>query len=240
MPERGVRVCLAAHAPYSVSSRYLQLLLQFLQKDPLWLDQPFSIHVAESKDESIFLSTAGGEIRQFLIDRGGWDPDWIPPQTTPVQYLFQQGILGTNTICVHAVQVCDQDIEILARTRSKVCICPRSNHALAVGLAPVEKFLQKGISVCLGTDSLASNTSLCLWQEMFFLKNALPSLSSDQILKMATLSGALALGEKGFGSIEAGKYASLIFLPVTAPSASKIEDAVVLEGQEKEIRWISQ
>jgi len=235
-PERGFQVCLAAHAPYSVSSRYLQLL----QKDPLWPKHFFSIHVAESEEESIFLSTGEGELKQFLIDRGGWDPDWVPPRTTPVQYLFQQGILRANTICVHAVQVCDEDIEILARTYSKVCICPRSNHTLGVGLAPVEKFLQLGVSVSLGTDSLASNTSLCLWQEMFFLKNALPSLSCSQILQMATLSGALALGEKGFGSIEAGKYASLIFLPITASSAAQVEEALVLEGHAKDVRWISQ
>ena len=234
--QRGVRVCLAAHAPYSVSSRYLQLL----KKDPLWMNNPFSIHVAESEEESIFLSSGEGELKQFLIDRGGWDPDWTAPRTTPVQYLFLQGILRAETICVHAVQVCDDDIEILARTRSRVCICPRSNHTLAVGRSPVEKFLRRGVPLCLGTDSLASNTSLCLWQEMFFLKNAFPSLPCSQILEMATLSGALALGEKGFGSIEAGKCASLIFLPVTASSAEKIAEAVVLEGKEREVTWISQ
>ncbi len=217
-----------------------------LGREPLWQGEgrvrgvPFSIHVAESEEESIFLSTGEGEIKQFLIDRGGWDPDWIAPRITPVQYLFRQGILRADTICVHAVRVCDEDIEILGRTGSQVCTCPRSNHTLGVGLAPVEKFLQRGIPVSLGTDSLASNTSLCLWQEMFFLKNALPSLSCSQILKMATLSGASALGEKGFGSIETGKFASLIFLPITASSAAQVEEALVLEGQEKEIRWISQ
>ncbi|MEW5802843.1 MAG: amidohydrolase family protein [bacterium] len=233
--ERGVHICLAAHAPYSVSSRYMQLL----QKDQHALDEPFSIHVAESTEESTFLSTGEGEFRQFLIDRGGWDPDWGPPKTTPVQYLSRLGALRGGTICVHAVWVDDEDIDILAMSGSHPCICPRSNHTLGVGRAPVEKFLQRGISPCLGTDSLASNSSLCLWQEMSFLKNAIPSLPCNQILKMATLSGSLALGEREFGSIEAGKYASLIFLPVTASSVDAIEEALVTEGQEKEVRWVS-
>ena len=77
-------------------------------------------------------------------------------------------------------------------------------------------------------------------QEMSFLKDTFPSLPCSQILEMTTLSGALALGEKGLGSIEAGKYASLIFLPVTASSAEKIAEAVVLEGKEREVTWISQ
>jgi cytosine/adenosine deaminase-related metal-dependent hydrolase len=220
----------------------LRLSLQLSSKDPPPPEQnpPFSIHVAEAKEESILLSTGDSELKQFLIDRGGWDPDWTPPRTTPVQYLFRQGALRAETICVHTVQVDDEDIEILAKTRSQVCICPRSNHTLGVGRPPVEKFLKKGIPVSLGTDSLASNSSLCLWQEMRFLKEFIPSLSCGQILKMATLSGALALGEKEFGSIEAGKYASLIFIPITASSATQLEESLVLAGHEKEVRWISQ
>lgn len=233
---QGIHLCLAAHAPYSVSSRYLQ----HLRKSPLWPDRPFSIHVAEPREEPVFLSTGKGELGSFLIERGGWDPDWAPVQATPVQYLHQQGILRRETICVHAVQVSDEDIELLAKTGSKVCLCPKSNHNLGVGSAPVFQFLKRKIPLCLGTDSLASNTSLCLWQEMLFLKTALPSLSGRQILHMATLGGSLALGEPELGSIEAGKHASLIFLPVIAPSASNIEEAVILEGCNKEVKWISQ
>ncbi|MEW6378703.1 MAG: amidohydrolase family protein [bacterium] len=233
---QGIHLCLAAHAPYSVSSRYLQ----FLRKSPLWPDRPFSIHVAEPREEPVFLSTGEGGLRSFLIEREAWDPAWVPPQATAVQYLYQQGILRPETICVHAVQVSDEDIELLAKTRSRVCLCPQSNHNLGVGCAPVQKFIERGIPLCLGTDSLASNTSLCLWQEMAFLKTALPSLSGRQILRMATLGGSLALGEQELGSIEAGKHASLIFLPVTASSGDEIEEAVVLEGCDTEVTWISQ
>ncbi|MCL6584647.1 MAG: amidohydrolase family protein [bacterium] len=232
----GVHLSLAAHAPYSVSARYLQLLRQ----SELWSDRPFSIHVAESCHELLFLASGEGELKSFLIERGVWDESWSPPRTTPVRYLSGQGILRPRTICVHANWVSDEDIELLAKTATWVCLCPRSNYNLGTGLSPVLKFLERGVPLCLGTDSLASNSSLCLWQEMAFLKAALPNLSSRKILRMATLSGALALGEKGLGKIEAGQEASLIFLPITARSGSELEDALVLEGGYREVKWVSQ
>jgi len=109
---------------------------------------------------------------------------------------------------------------------------------IGVGLAPVEKFLQKGIPVCLGTDSLISNTDLSLWQEMKYLKKTVPSIPSAQIVKMATLSGAMALGKTDFGSIEVGKRTPLLFVPLITTCRKDIEDVLVLEGQGRGVRWI--
>ena len=234
LEDKDIDLSLAAHAPYTVSSRYFQ----FLQESVMYKDNPFSIHLAESQEEVTFLSKGSDKIKSLLMERGGWDSDWLPPCTSPVKYLFQQGILGSETICVHAVQVGDEDIDILSRTHSHVCLCPRSNHNLGLRLPPVEKFLQKGIPVCLGTDSLTSNTDLSLWQEMVFLKKALPSISSAQILKMATLSGAIAIGKRDFGSIEAGKRAPLLFIPLTITSGQEIEDILLFQGQGMRIKWI--
>lgn len=232
--EKDITLSLAAHAPYTVSSRYFQIL----HNSFMYKDNPFSIHLAESPEEAIFLSQGSEKITSLLMERDAWDPDWVPPRKTPVAYLFQQGILGSRTICVHVVQVSDEDIDILMRTKSHVCLCPRSNHNLGVGLAPVEKFLQKGIPVCLGTDSLNSNTDLSMWQEMMYLKKIVPSIFSAQILKMATLSGAMALGKTDFGSIEVGKHTPLLFVPLINTCGKDIEDALLFEGQGRGVQWI--
>ena len=132
----------------------------------------------------------------------------------------------------------NEDIDIVCRTHSHVCLCPRSNYNLGVGLPPVIKFLQKGIPLCLGTDSLASNSDLSLWQEMLLIKKFFPSISGAQILKMATLSGALALGKLDFGSIEVGKRTPLLFVSLNNIYAKDIEDTLIFEGQGRGVEWI--
>ena len=232
--KKGITLSFAAHSPYTVSSRYFQ----WLHNSFMFKDNPFSIHLAESSEETIFLSQGSEKIESLLREKDAWDPEWVPPRKTPVAYLFQQGMLGPQTICVHMVQVCEKDIDILRRTKSYVCLCPRSNHNLGVGLAPVEKFLRKGIPLCLGTDSLTSNTDLSLWKEMMYLKKTVPSIPSAQILKMATLQGAMALGKTDFGSIEAGKQAPLLFIPLINTWGKDIEDVLLFEGQGRGVKWI--
>ncbi|MGA1876226.1 MAG: amidohydrolase family protein [bacterium] len=233
--EDNVGLSLAAHAPYTVSAHYLRTLQQMVSPNTC----PVSIHLAESQEESAFLLEGDDAVKSFLMERGQWDPEWVPPRMTPVRYLFEQGWLQAGTMCVHAVQVSDEDIDLMAGSHCSICICPRSNHNLGVGLPPVEKFLSRGIPVGLGTDSLASNTSLSLWEEMCFLKQAVPSLASSDILRMATVSGAFVLGREDFGGIEVGKGTPLIYVPLQASSAEEIMDMLVLRGREYPVTWIS-
>jgi cytosine/adenosine deaminase-related metal-dependent hydrolase len=233
----GENVCLslAAHAPYTVSPHYLRALKRISFPN----NRRFSIHLAESREELAFFLTGNNALQSFLMERGQWDPEWVPPRLTPVRYLFEQGWLQAGTVCVHAVQVSDEDIDLMAESHCSICICPRSNHHLSVGLPPVEKFLSRGIPVGLGTDSLASNTSLSLWDEMCFLKQAVPSLASSDILRMATISGAFVLGREDFGSIEIGKGTPLIYIPLAASSAGEVMDMLVLRGREYPVTWIA-
>ena len=150
-------------------------------------------------------------MRKFLEERGFWDGSLQAMGNAggSVKYLHKLGLLDSKTVCVHCVHVSKEEIGLLAGTGAKVCLCPGSNRYLGVGKAPVTSFLEHGILPALGTDSLTSNPELSLWREMRLLAEDHPTLHPADILRMATLGGATALGlEKQFGSLEVGKKAA--------------------------------
>ena len=203
--EKGARenpqAMLAAHAPYSSSMA--------LMKKIAGVSKPFTIHLAESPEENVFLCEGSGPIRTFLQKRDVWDKNWKVPGKRPVEYLMKYGLLSVNTLLVHGVQVNDADLNMIKESGATVCICPRSNEKTAVGKAPLEKYLQKGILLTLGTDSLASNVDLDMNNEIYYTVRNYPQVPPQALIKMATMNGARILGREGeLGSLQAGKKAS--------------------------------
>ena len=119
------------------------------------------------------------------------------------------------TLAIHCIELDQSDIDILARRRVNVCLCPRSNAFIGVGRAPWEKLHKNGVNLCLGTDSLTSNHNLNLWHELEFLlaeKNSIMDLETG--LKMLTLNPAQALSiDTDFGTLEPGKKALWSIVP---------------------------
>jgi 5-methylthioadenosine/S-adenosylhomocysteine deaminase len=94
---------------------------------------------------------------------------------------------------------------------ASVIHCPGSHRFFGHKRFPLEDLRTAGVRVALGTDGLASNEDLSMLREMRLLQEAYPGLSEEEILRMATIEGARALGlEKEIGSIEVGKKADLI------------------------------
>lgn len=219
--DKKIRHALAPHAPYSVSPELFRLIAEYNG-----LEKYSTVHLAESKDESEFLMTGSGPMKEMIKKIGRWDENWKAPTTTPVSYMNKLGILNSKMLIVHAVHVSDEDIDLLKWHRVPICSCPRSNvHINVGGTSPVEKYLQAGLNVCLGTDSLASNEDLNLWNEMTFFKKIHPSISNEQIIEMATINGACALGlDSQIGSIEKGKDGALI----RVESVKQIDDPGLL------------
>ena len=146
---------------------------------------------------------------------------------TPVQVLFDTGLLHDRTVLAHCVHVTDVDIALIADAGAHVVHNPASNAKLASGLAPVRRMLDAGINVALGTDGSASANDLDLWLAMR-LAGFLPSLVHDhpgqitarELLRMATINGARAAGVDDFvGSLEVGKRADLIVLDSTSAAS---------------------
>jgi cytosine/adenosine deaminase-related metal-dependent hydrolase len=160
--------------------------------------------------------------------------EWTPPRTSTIQYLKQVGILACRPLLAHCIRVDDEDIETLRLTGAKVAHCPKSNAKLGHGRAPFAKFVEAGVTVGLGSDSVASNNTCDLIEEArFALLSTLnhPSLSASQMVVAATTGGAQCLGFKeGIGVLSEGAQADLIVvglngthqLPVYDPSATLI------------------
>ncbi|MEO8442230.1 MAG: TRZ/ATZ family hydrolase [Betaproteobacteria bacterium] len=185
--------CLAPHAPYTVSDQSLRQVATFAGE----LDLPVHIHVHETT----------AEIEQSLKTCG----------MRPLRRLAGLGLLGPGLIAVHAIHLDEQEIALLAQQGCHVAHCPSSNLKLASGIAPVRALLEAGINVGLGTDGAASNNRLDLFAEIrlaaLLAKGATgdpTAVSAWQVLEMATLGAARALGLDGqIGSLAPGKCADI-------------------------------
>ena len=203
----------AGHAPHTSSPQLLEALKKRSKSDGL----PFSIHVAESDDESQFIHTKKGPWADFLTDRGIDWSSWGVGAKTPVSYINDMGLLDSLTIAVHVLNLRNKDLEILARSKAKVCVCPRSNKNLHGKLPDIEQMINVGIKPALGTDSLASCDSLNIFDEMAFVTKHYPGLDPVTIFSMGTINGARALGlEQLTGTLSKGKRAQFLYRSVKA------------------------
>ncbi len=216
-----VQTAFAPHAPYSVSDAPLQRMLAMANE----LDIPIHMHVHETRDE----------IRQGLERYGN----------RPVQRLGRLGLLGPSLAAVHMTQLNDEEITQVARTGANVVHCPEPNLKLASGFCPVQRLLDAGVNVALGTDGTASNNDLDMLGEM---KTAAllgkgvaddPSaLPAEQVLQMATLNGARALGmAEHTGSLVVGKAADITAIDLgqatTQPVYNPVSQIVYAAGREQ-------
>ena len=142
---------------------------------------------------------------------------------TPPQYLEDLGFFDRQCLCYHCVHMDKDDLEILANYDVSVSTCPSSNIKLASGIAPIFAMQNKNINITIGTDGVASNNSLDMFKEMFLvatlskvsISNA-SVVSCQDVLKMATINGAKALGFD-VGEIKVGKKADIILIDTNQP-----------------------
>ncbi len=222
----------SAHAPYTVSPSNIQALNRWNLQRGL----PFSIHLAESLDETEFLKNGSGPLRSLMEEKGHWPPDWPIPGKSPVNYLEALGCLHSRTICVHCVQVDSEDIELLARKKATVCLCPGSNRFIGVGRAPAAAMHEAGINLAIGTDSLASNRRLSIFSEMAELAGTAPELEPEAIFRAATLGGAMALRlESETGSLEPGKTALFLTVQGKCTSAEEVFEFLVNQAHRESV-----
>ena len=219
------------HAPYSCMPDYLRKLTQSSRERGIGQ----TIHLSESQTE----------METIARDRGGM---------TPIQYVDSEGEFDVPCLVAHCVYATDEDIALMARKGVSVALCPKSNMKLGNGFAPAQKMLDAGINVCLGTDGAGSNNTLNLFSEMnaagLVYKGATrqaQNVAAGDVLKMATVNGAKALGREGeLGVIAEGALADLILIDLNVPqfipanniisglvySATGSEvDTVIVDGQ---------
>lgn len=129
-----------------------------------------------------------------------------------MEVLAQRGLLGPQLLLVHGVHLQPQDWETLGDTGAYLCLCPRSNMHIGGVLPDVVGLIEAGVSLCLGTDSMASSPDLDVLAEIPVLASAFPEIDPGIWLNMATMGGADALGLTAYGRIEKDKAPGLLFL----------------------------
>jgi cytosine/adenosine deaminase-related metal-dependent hydrolase len=235
-PAPRVRAALAAHAPYSIAPPVFRAIARAAHRRP---SLPWSVHLSESVEEIEFVRTAAGPWREFLQELGAWEPSFVAPGVSPVQYLDEAGLLGERLIAVHGVQMTRDDLGRLAARGATLVTCPRSNGHTGAGIPPLEEFYRSGVRVAVGTDSLASAPDLNLFAELAAMRSLAPGVPPARLLASATVEGARALGvDAEYGSIEPGKRARLIAVTLS-PGAGDVEEWLVGGIQPGQIRWLA-
>lgn len=223
---------LSPHAPYTLSAEVLDKVFAYAE----WLSLQCTTHLAESRDETRFLLDGSGPIADKLYASAKWDAMASqPPGCSPVAALCRQGRLRAGDLVVHGVQVDVEDVDLLKRSGCSVVLCPRSNATLNVGKAPVAAYLEAGIPLALGTDSLASSQSLSIWDEMAFALDWFSDeAQASDWLEIATLGGAKALGlQEKMGQLSPGLEASFQVVKLAElPSVDTLEKVLCSAGQE--------
>lgn len=189
-----VNTTFAPHAPYTVSDEPLKHVRTLADE----LDIKIHMHVHETAFE---VCEAEKNTKQ-----------------RPLTRLNELGLVTDSLQAVHMTQLLDDEVALLANRGSHVIHCPISNMKLASGICPVSQLLKAGVNVALGTDSCSSNNTLDLFGEMHTAALLAKvstmdatTLPADQVLQMATINGARALGiDEITGSLEPGKSADIV------------------------------
>lgn len=209
-----VRLGVSPHAPYTVSGPLYAAVAAWAHARGL----PVAVHVAESREESEFVTHRRGPFAEAWVKRGIplLDDETHQPSSrpavplSPVQWLDSHGVLGPATLCIHAIQLSPSDIALLARRDVPVAHCPLSNARHRHGAAPIRALRAAGIRVGLGTDSVASVGRLDCFAEAR-AAGELGGLSAEAAVALATLEGARALGlGQETGSLTPGKWGDVV------------------------------
>ncbi|MCS6777489.1 MAG: amidohydrolase family protein [Chloroherpetonaceae bacterium] len=211
----ALTIGISPHAPYTVRPALFRALADYARGAQL----PLCIHAAESRAEQELLQAGAGPIARMFARRG---IAWQAPGVSTIAYLDAQGVLGPHTLLVHGVQVTEADRALWRERGAAWAHCPKSNAKLGNGVAPLTLLAGRDDPtdcprVGLGSDSVASNNTMDLFEEMrvaVLLQRAVQqdvgALTAREIVEMATLGGARALGmDAQAGSLEPGKRADL-------------------------------
>lgn len=204
-----ITVFIGPHAVYTCVPEYL-VECQNVAKE---LNTGLHIHLAETRIE----------VNNCLEKYGN----------TPVEHCYNLGILDSNVLAAHCVHLSDREIDMLKETGVHVAHNPGSNLKLASGVAPIPKYLDKGINVCIGTDGASSNNNLNLFEDMHIAGIINKGVNYDstlikafEVLKMATVNGAKALNLSNIGKIEIGHKADIIILDIDKPHFYPIHNMI--------------
>jgi cytosine/adenosine deaminase-related metal-dependent hydrolase len=199
-------VGVSPHTPYTVPADQIRTTIALADE----IDRPWTMHLAETPEEVAFLRGEEGVLNP-KIERLLKQCGVTAPRCTPAQLLADCSRSCRSGSVAHANYVADDELERLAESEPIVIYCPRSHHFFRHAPHPFVRMRAAGITVAFGTDSLASNQSLSILDELRHVHTHVGDAPApDELLRMATLDAARALDLDGqIGSLERGKQADL-------------------------------
>lgn len=158
---------------------------------------------------------------------------------SPMQFAKRVEAAASHAVLGHMIHLdLDVDLDILKESKAHVAHNPTSNAKLGDGIAPIPEFLNRGVNVCLGSDGAPCNNSHDLFRDMHLAgiihsANRLDAslLPAEQVLEMATINGARALGlEQSIGSLEVGKKADFVVIDAYGVHTAPFDPSTVARG----------
>lgn len=210
------------HAEYTTSRELMKGLAELADK----YQEPVSLHCSETKSEV-----------ESCREHSGM---------TPIAYVDSLGVFKHGGTIFHGVHLDEEDFEILKKRGVYVVTNPASNLKLASGIAPIQRYLEEGIPVAIGTDGAASNNCLDMFREMFLVTGLQKVVCDDpeavpaiEVLKMATVNGAKAMGLDDCDTLSEGKKADLIMIDLNQPNMQPLRNLVknlVYSGSKQNVK----
>lgn len=201
-----IRVAYGPHAPYTCPPEFLREIAERAKRTGI----PIHTHISES----------AAEVAQITEQYGA----------TPAAHLASLGLFDANVLAAHCVHLTQREIDDMARYGAAVSHNPVSNLKLGCGIAALPEWQEAGLRVSLGTDSVASNNSLDLFEEIKLAsilhrgaKQDAAVVKAADVLAIATSGGADALGFTESGALAVGLLADVIALDVTGSGATPLD-----------------
>ena len=216
------------HAPYTVSGK----LYRECNKVSDELDIRIATHIAETKDEIELLTSGTGHFVSLLNDFNMLNK-WKHPGLSPIKYLNNIGILNNECILIHCNYLTEDEIGIIEKTKSNVVFCPRSHDFFRHKDYPFLSLKDRDVNIALGTDSLASNDTLSILDEMKFIRSCYPEIEPNYIFNMGTIAGATALQmDDCIGQLYPGYNADIAVIEFQNRDIGNVYDGIFSENSE--------
>jgi formimidoylglutamate deiminase len=179
--ERGVPVGVAPHSVRACPPSWLEELANYAVREAL----PLHVHADEQPRE----------IEECLAEQG----------LRPIELLADCGCLGPRTTVVHATHADAHELDLIAEAGARVCLCLTTEANLGDGFAPVEQLCERGIGICIGSDSNVRIDPLEELRELEGIARRRTGrrnvVSPDSLLSFGADEGAAALGLESGGEI---------------------------------------
>ena len=201
------------HAPYSVSDELWKLITPYFE------NKVVSIHNQETSfEDELFLHGTGDFTRMYELMKID-NTHYNPSKRSSLQTYFSKLSGAASILLVHNTFIKQEDIEYVQlqtanyKLQTSFCICANANQYIENTMPPIQLLVEKNCNIVLGTDSLASNHSLNLLDEMKTIQQNFQDISLEKMLQWATINGAKALQmENALGSFEKGKKPGVVLI----------------------------